>query len=124
MRIAAGRQLDALIAKNVFQDEWTDVRQDEQGEWAGRHPGNGEKSGGSASAASYQPIPHYSTNEDAAAEILKKFKAEVTDHGDGQSPFTCRIYRDGKMIAEGTSHTRPLAICYAALMAAQKSGKE
>lgn len=123
LEMEAGRELDVLLAKTVASDEWTDVRRENDGEY-GWHIRKGEmlKDSNSNPATSYEPIPYYSTDDEAAQEISARFSLTgLTDSMNGHPPFTCKICGDGDLVFEAKANTRALAICRAAILASGAS---
>ena len=107
--IAASRDTDALIAKNVMG--WKSITKRRTGDdYTGYNPGG---------VIDY--VPHYSTGIEAAWEVVEKMRERYTfcelslaSHADKMITFNINHYSADYT---GLADTAPLAICRAALKA-------
>lgn len=117
--LPAGREMDALVAQQLFG--WMFIASNfvHNLEYGTMIPPNGWK------RDNFIPdeCPHYSTDIAAAWEVVEKMRgmALAMTMGKGDDAYQCRIF-DGRIAPEAyrvlvSAETAPLAICRAALLA-------
>jgi hypothetical protein len=120
--LAAGRELDALIAEKVMG--WTDCRLDDredetQSRWF--------VPTGITPSGRVAVIAHYSTDISAAWLVVERLRATGTRGWDigldtaDHDEWLCQVWDDPEdnFIGSATASTAPLAICRAALAAVE-----
>ena len=124
LQIEAGRELDALVARLVFGAEsWCPDQEDEYDLICTCERGP------SRTWHQKDPLPHFSTDDAAACEVMDKLYDDgwVVDVGSLAlvprgwrshmvNMFCDDFHRQPKYV-EASADTRPLAICRAALLA-------
>jgi Phage ABA sandwich domain len=103
--LRAGREIDALIARQVMG--WIEV---------GQGDGEPEDQGRRDKDHPYESIPPYSTDVSAAGEVQARFARHELRWDAQRKQHFCELVSNGRK-GEAWAQTAPLAICRAALKA-------